>query len=97
MNKNLKKMLFGIFCSILVQAPSSAINETVPDIIQQTGSINAHDMENLKHLETEQKIQEDFKTYKQRAEKKEKAEKSKKRRKKKIKQDPMNMHQKVYI
>lgn len=79
MNKNCKKLLFGIFCCIFIQMSAFAINDINFDIIPQTGSINAHDMDNLKRLEMEQQIQEDFKTYKQRAEKKRTEGKNKKK------------------
>lgn len=98
MNKNCKKLLFGIFCCIIVQMSALAVNDINLNIIPQTGSINAHDMDNLKRFEAKQKIQEDFKTYKQRAEKKEKAEKIKRNKKKVKKANPEDYATKgVYI
>ena len=77
--------LFGILCAISVQLSAVSEPDFNFDIIPQTGTINAHDLDNLRRLEIEQKVKEDFQNFEERKDKEEKAKEKEKQKKKKKK------------
>jgi len=75
-----KLLLILILCSVL-QIPTFAAPDVLPNIIPEAGAINTHDLDTLKMQQIEQQVQEDFQNY----EKRKKEEKIKTKKQKKIK------------
>lgn len=73
------KFLLSFICCLLLQISTFAAPEISPSVIP--GTIDPHDLQNLKYKEIEQQVQEDFKNY----EKRKKDTKVKPEKQKKIK------------
>ena len=59
-----KKILLSLICCAVLQISTFAAPEISPSVIP--GTIDPHDLQNLKYKEIEQQVQEDFKNYEKR-------------------------------
>ena len=82
----MKKILISLICCVIVQASATAAPDIPQNIIPQAGTINTHDLQNLKYKGIEQQVQEDYKNFeKNKKDKNYKTEKLKKQKGKVVK------------
>ena len=81
-----KKLLISLICCAALQISAFAAPAGLQNVIPQAGTINAHDLQNLKYHEAEQQIQEDYQNFeKQKTDKKVQSERTKKQKRKVVK------------
>ena len=77
-----KKIVLGIIALLMAKSIVFAAPNTVQGVIQDAGSINTHDIDSLKRMELEKRVEKDYKKLKKsnkiKEEEKDKEEKAKK-------------------
>ena len=61
-----KKIVLGIISLIMSSSLAFAASSGVQGVIQDVGSINTHDLDNLKRMELEKRVERDYKKLKKR-------------------------------
>ena len=59
-----KKIVLGIISLIMSSSLAFAVSSGVQGVIQDVGSINTHDLDNLKRMELEKRVERDYKKLK---------------------------------
>ena len=60
------KFLLSLICCIAIQISVLAAPDVPQNIIPQAGTMNTHDLQNLKYKEVEQQVKEDYQNYEKR-------------------------------
>ena len=61
-----KRFLVSLICCLVFQGSCIAAPDFSQSIIPQAGTINVHDLQNIKHQQIEKQVQEDYKKYEKR-------------------------------
>ena len=61
-----KRFLVSLICCLVFQGLCIAAPDLSQSIIPQAGTINVHDLQNIKHQQIEKQVQEDYKKYEKR-------------------------------